>query len=204
MSLHAITCLRDDELEDDDSKVVTTTDQNHQMGLFNDSDSELEGNGSIGGVPVDEEVELEPNHQFTPTTRVEDLSTSNLLLPEKELNLFIRQNFCCKLRSNPVTEVDLTSVKAGCACSLFWKCSNSAYDASHKIIAKKATQDVSESYQRWHPDIPPCLSDYDINRQIVLLCQVSKGSVQMASRFGGLMSLSHCSIWLDNFTHVEQ
>jgi hypothetical protein len=72
------------------------------------------------------------------------------------------------------------------------------------IIPKKATRNVSKTYQRWHPDVPACLGDYEINRQVVLACQMSGGGARMASTFGGLMSLSRRSIWLDNFTDVEQ
>jgi hypothetical protein len=90
--------------------------------------------------------------------------------------------------------------------SIFWECCNPACDASDKIIPKKATQNVSETYQRWHPDVPTCLGDYEINRQDVLACQLLGGGARLASTFGRLvlMSLSRRSIWLDNFTDVEQ
>jgi hypothetical protein len=127
-----------------------------------------------------------------------------LLISEKELNLFIRENFLCKLCHFRIKEVNLTSIKVGCASSIFWECFNPACDAADNIIPQKATQNVSETYQRWHPDIPAYLGDYEINRQVVLACQMPGGGAQMASTFGGLMLLSRRSIWLDNFTDVEQ
>jgi hypothetical protein len=67
-----------------------------------------------------------------------------------------------------------------------------------------AARDVSGSYKRYHPDLPSYLGDYAINRQIVLACQLSGGGGRMASTFGGLTSLTRRSIWLDNFSEVEQ
>jgi hypothetical protein len=171
--------------------------------LYDKSDSESDDDESVGGVSVNDEVELEHKYQFTADVRVPESTTSNLLIPEKDLNLFIREDFCCKLCSSPIKEGNLTTVKVGCACSIFWKCCNSACDASDKIIAKKATGDVSESHKRYHPDVPACVGDYDIYRQIVLACQLSGGGARMAPTFGGLTLLSLRSIWLENVMNVE-
>jgi hypothetical protein len=72
------------------------------------------------------------------------------------------------------------------------------------IIAKRARTYLSGSYRRYHPDLPAFLGDYTVNGQIVLACQPSGGGARMASTVGGLRSLSCRSIWLDNFSKVEQ
>jgi hypothetical protein len=69
---------------------VTAKQQRLQSGLDNESDSESNADESVGGVSIDNEVELEQEYQFTTVVRVCE-STSNLLLPEKDLNLFIRE-----------------------------------------------------------------------------------------------------------------
>jgi hypothetical protein len=151
--------------------------------------------------------EEEEEYQFVADHIVHESSTANLLIPEKYLNIlrvFISANFCCKECGSDMKEDDMTSVKVCCACSLFWKCSNLTCTASDNIIAKKARKEVSDTFRCWHPEVPACLGDYDINRQIVLACQLSGGGAQMISTFSGLMSLSRPSIWLDNFTVVEQ
>jgi hypothetical protein len=110
----------------------------------------------------------------------------------------------CKLCHFRIKEVNLTSIKVGWASSIFWECSNPACDASDNIIPKKATRNVFKTYQRWHPDAPACLGDYEFNSNVVLACQLLGGGARMASTFGRLMSLSRCSIWLVIFTDIEQ
>jgi hypothetical protein len=127
------------------------------MEMSNEWDSESEDE-SVGSVSIDNEVQFkEGEYQFTADEPIPDLPTSNLLISEKELNLFIRENFLCKLCH--------FRIKVGCASSIFWECCNPACDASDKIIPKKAIQIVSETYQRWHLDVLACLGDYEINRQ---------------------------------------
>jgi hypothetical protein len=164
-------------------------------------DSDSDDDGEVD--PDDDgEVELEQEYQFTADVVRE--CTSNLLLPEKDLTLFIRDNFSCNLCSYQVQEASLKTVKVGFACSLFWKCDNPSCDKSDNIIAKTAARDVSGSYKRYHPDLPAYLGDYTINRQIVLACQLSGGGGRVASTFGGLTSLLRRSIWLDNVSEVDQ
>jgi hypothetical protein len=135
------------------------------MEMSNEWDSESEDE-SVGSVSIDNEVQFKQGeYQFTADEPIPDLPISNLLISEKELNLFIRENFLCKLCHFRIKEVNLSSIKVGCASSIFWECCNPACDASDKIIPKKATQNVSETYQRWHPDVLACLGDYEINRQ---------------------------------------
>jgi hypothetical protein len=180
MSSHAIAHpLRDveddEENQEDCAEEVTAKHRRLQMEVSDEWDSES-GKESVGAVSVDEEVQYEQEeYQFTADEPIPDSPTSNLLISEKELNLFIRENFLCKLCHFRIKEVNLTSIKAGCASSIFWECCNPACDASDKIIPKKATQNVSETYPRWHPDVPACLGDYEINRQVVLACQLSGG-----------------------------
>jgi hypothetical protein len=196
MSLHAIAQLRDlKSKEDEEGNLETANQQRLQLGVEDQSDLDSDHN---------DEVKLEEESQFTAEVLCAE-SKSNLLLPVKYVILFIRENFYCNLCSYRVKDASLKTVKVGFACSLFWKCSNPACDnKSDNIIAKRARTDLSRSYRRYHPDLPAFLGDYTINRQIVLECQLSGGVARMASTFGGLTLLSRQSIWLDNFSKVEQ
>jgi hypothetical protein len=110
MSLHAIAQLRDLESEEDeDGDSETANQQMLRLGVEDKSESDSDNDG---------EVELEQEYQFTADV-VCDESTSNLLLPEKDLTLFIRENFSCNLCSYRVKEDSLKAVKVGFACSLF-------------------------------------------------------------------------------------
>jgi hypothetical protein len=203
MSLHAIAQLRDLESEEDEEDVSETADQRMlRLGVDDESDSDSDDDDGEVDPDDDGEVELEQEYQFTADVVRE--CTSNLLLPEEDLTLFIRDNFSCNLCSYRVQEVSLKTVKVGFACSLFLKCGNPSCDKSDNIIAKTAAQDVSGSYKRYHPNLPAYLGDYTINRQIILACQLSGGGGRMASTFGGLTSLSRRAIWLDKFSEVDQ
>jgi hypothetical protein len=81
-------------------------------------DSDSDDDGEVD--PDDDgEVELEQEYQFTADVVRE--CTSNLLLPEKDLTVFIRDNFSCDLCSYRVQEASLKTVKVGFAwCSLFF------------------------------------------------------------------------------------
>jgi hypothetical protein len=201
MSSHAIARLRDPESEDEEDESETANQRMLRLGVDNESDSDSDDDGEVD--PDDDgDVDLEQEYQFTEDVVRE--CTSNLLLPEKDLTLFIRDNFSCNLCSHRIQEASLKTVKVGFACSLFWKCGNPSCDKSDNITAKTAVRDVSGSSKRYHPDLPSYLGDYTINRQIVLACQLSGGGGRMASTFGGLTLLSRRSIWLDNFSDVEQ
>jgi hypothetical protein len=195
ISSHAIAHLRDVEDDKENQKYcaeeVTAKQGRLRMGVSDEWDSES-NEESVGAVLVDEEVQYgQGEYQFMVYEPIPDSPTSNLLISEKELNLFIRENFLCKLCHFRIKEVNLTSIKVGCASSIFWECCNPACDASDKIIPKKATQNVSETYQRWHPDVPACLGDYEINRQVVLACQMLGGGARMASTLRSLSRRSH-------------
>jgi hypothetical protein len=189
MSLHAIAHLRDveddEENQEDCAEEVAAKQRRLRMGVSDEWDSESDEE-SVGAVSVEEEVQYgQGEYQFTADEPIPDSPTSNLLISEKELNLFIRENFLCKLCHFRIKEVNLTLIKVGCASSIFWECSNPACDASDNIIPKKATRNVSETYQRWPPDVPACLGDYEINRQVVLACQKSGAVLEWHPRSAG-------------------
>jgi hypothetical protein len=64
----------------------------------------------------------------------------NYLIPVKDFNLFLRNSFSCKLCGAPITETNLVSVRVGCACNVFWKCSNMDCGSHAEILAKRATR----------------------------------------------------------------
>jgi hypothetical protein len=166
-------------IQEDCAEEVTAKQRRLQMEVSDERDSKSDKE-SVGAVLVDEEVQYKhEEYQFTANEPILDLPTPNLLIAEKELNLFIREIFLCKLCHFRIKEVNLTSIKVGCDSSIFWECCNPACDALDKIIPKKATQNVSETYQRWHPDVPACPGDYEINRQVVLACQLSGGGARI-------------------------
>ena len=103
MSLHAIAQLRDLESEEDEEDESETANQRMlRLGVDDESDSESDD---------EDEVELEQEYQFTADIVRE--SSSNLLLPEKDLTLFIRDNFSCNLCSYRVNDLSLKIVKVG-------------------------------------------------------------------------------------------
>jgi hypothetical protein len=149
MSSHAIARLRDPKSEDEEDESETANQWMPWLGVEDESDSDSDDDSEID--PDDDgDVELEQEYQFTEDVVRE--CTSNLLLPEKYLTLFIRDNFSCNLCSYRVQEASLKMVEVGFACSLFWKCGNPSCDKSDNIIAKTATRDISGPYKRYHPD----------------------------------------------------
>jgi hypothetical protein len=151
---HRMLRLGLDDGEEDESGTAKHRGLRVGVGLNDDwdpdSDDDESDNESVGGASVDDEVELEQEYQFRADIVVVPEFPSNLLLPEKELKLFIGDNFCCNLCSYPVKEVGITAVKVGFACSLFWTCSNPSCDKSDNIIAKTAMTNVSRSHKRYH------------------------------------------------------
>jgi hypothetical protein len=112
MSSHAITHLRDveddEENQEDCAKEVTAKQRWLRMGVSDELDSESDKE-SVGAVLVDEEVQYrQGEYQFTADKPIPDSPTSNLLISEKELNLFIRENFLCKLCHFRIKDVNLT------------------------------------------------------------------------------------------------
>jgi hypothetical protein len=64
-------------------------------------------------------------------------------------------------------------------------------DAQHaKVLSKPSMKEASGKFRKKHPKLPAALSDYNINRQVVLTCQQSGGGARIAFMFGGLLSIS--------------
>jgi hypothetical protein len=129
----------------------------------------------------------------------------NLLIPQLSFQKFISENFCCKycreeFRGGRSILVD----KIGFASNVFWACPNKDCASSASILAPACQIEASGKFRRKHPTTPAALSDYAINRQVVLACQQSGGGARMASTFGGLLSISKRSIWMRCFTIVEE
>jgi hypothetical protein len=165
---------------------------------ISDTDNESDENSATDN-KVWEREQVESNEEEVDETVVANnqlpiISGSNILIPELDISIFITYNFSCKLCEAPVQVPNLKSVKVGCACNLFWKCSNPKCDA----------KEVSGITKRYHPNVVGGLGNYDINQQIVLACQQSPSGGRMASTFGGLLSLTNCLIWNNNFTGLEQ
>jgi hypothetical protein len=129
---------------------------------------------------------------------------SNLLIPEIDFITFITNNFVCKSCNSGCWTRLFQTDKIGCATNIFWKCSNNLCEATGKILAKQSTKDISGKFRRKHKELPSALGDYDINRQVVLACQQSGGGAKMASTFGGIMSLTNRSVWMNSFSALEQ
>jgi hypothetical protein len=99
MSSHAIAQLRDPESEDEEDESETANQRMLRLGVDDESDSDPDDGGEVD--PDDDgDVDLEQEYQFTEDVVRE--CTSNLLLPEKDLTLFIRDNFSCNLCSHGV------------------------------------------------------------------------------------------------------
>jgi hypothetical protein len=129
----------------------------------------------------------------------------NLLIPQLSFQTFISENFLCKhcheeFRGARSILVD----KIGFASNVFWACPNKDCASSASILAPACQIEASGKFRRKHPTTPTALSDYDINRQVVLACQQSGGGARMASTFGRLLSIPKRSIWMVCFTIVEE
>jgi hypothetical protein len=129
----------------------------------------------------------------------------NLLIPQLSFQKFISENFCCKhchgeFRGDRSKLVD----KIGFASNVLWACPNKDCASSASILAPACQIEASGKFRRKHPTAPAALSDYAINRQVLLACQQSGGGARMASTFGGLLSISKQSIWMVCFTIVEE
>jgi hypothetical protein len=129
----------------------------------------------------------------------------NLLIPQLSFQKFISENFCCKhcheeFRGDRSILVD----RIGFASNVIWACPNKDCASSASILAPTCQMEASGKFRRKHPTTPAALSDYAINRQVVLACQQSRGGARMASTFGGLLSMPKPSIWMVCFTIVEE
>jgi hypothetical protein len=119
----------------------------------------------------------------------------------------ITQHAVPNVRTRPVTGEEVESIlvdKIGFASNVSWHCSNEACPGQALIRATTCQVEASGKCQQKNPTTPGALSDYAINRQVVLACQQSGGGARMASKSGGLLLLSERSIWIEFFSKVEQ
>jgi hypothetical protein len=147
----------------------------------------------------EEEVESVPCFNVEPS-----VNDYNVILSEKGLFQFITNNFVCKECTSPVNDSDVVTVRVGCACNLYWNCSSKSCSHSASILAKQTTYDHTNTYKKKYKDVPTSIGDFDINRQVVLACQMSGGGARMASTISGCLSLSQRSVWVNHFSKVEQ
>jgi hypothetical protein len=129
----------------------------------------------------------------------------NLLIPRLSFQKFISENFCCKhcheeFRGGRSILVD----EIGFASNVFRACPNKDCASSASILAPTCQIEASGKFRRKQSTTPAALSDYAINRQVVLACEQSGGGARMASTFGGLLSISKRLIWMVSFTIVEE
>jgi hypothetical protein len=191
----------EDELVDEKGKRYCIDDE---------PDEELEL-GSDNGEEDDEDVHSEEtqsgNEVLATELKTRPTVTNpgfNYLIPVKDFRNFLRNYFSCKQCGARITETNLVSVQVGCACNVFWKCSNMDCGLHAEILAKKATTEVLGEFRKTYPDLPSAIGNYDINRQVILACQQTGGGSQMASTFCGVMSVSRRSGWNRCFATVEE
>jgi hypothetical protein len=157
----ASTASDTDESTDGDGDVYDNNVDPPRINPANEEDEyDSDSNSEREEIDVDEEVELTGGNidrRFVQDSIQPEslLSMSNLLIAEKDLTIFITQNFFCKQCGTETRERKISVVKVGYACSLFWNCNNIACSAKSNIMAKQSTK---------NPEVQAVLGDYDINR----------------------------------------
>jgi hypothetical protein len=152
--------------------------------------------------PVTEEkVESEDDLEGTAFAATQDY---NIVIKQSSFLLFISNNFACKHCHESFRDRSILVDKIGFASNVSWHCSNEACPGQALIRATTCQVEASGKCQQKNPTTPGALSDYAINRQVVLACQQSGGGARMASKSGGLLLLSERSIWIEFFSKVEQ
>ena len=131
-------------------------------------------------------------------------SDSNIIVQQSRFLKFIGDNFVCKHCSSKFRDRSIVVDRIGFASNVFWKCTNRACPGEASIRATTCQVEASGKTRRKNPTTPSVLSDYTINRQVVLACQQSGGGARMATTFGGLLLVSRRSIWMECFSKVEQ
>jgi hypothetical protein len=190
----------EDEFVDEDGKRYCIDDEpDEELELYSDD-------GEEDDKEVDSE-ETQSGNEVLATELKTRPTVSNPgfnFFPVKDFNFLLRNYFSCKQCGAQITETNLVSVRVGCACNDFWKCSNMDCGLHAEILAKKATTEVSGEFRKTYPDFPSAIGDYDINRQVVLACQQTGGGSRMASTLCGVMSVLRRSGWNRCFTTVEE
>jgi hypothetical protein len=96
--------------------------------------------------------DVEPEVEFTPfvaSNVLEPLDIKddyNLLIPQQQVFNFIRTNFVCKKCHSTIKKKNLVTDRVGCACNVFWKCSNTECDALDKILSKPSMKEASGKF----------------------------------------------------------
>jgi hypothetical protein len=152
----------------------------------------------------DEEVASDDESVTVESNVLSSDDDSNLVLEQKAFVQFVTDNFVCKQCSSCLKVPDLVTVRVGCASNVFWKCSSKYCGVGAAILAKQVSHEHTSTVKTNYNDISTNLGDYDINREVILACQMSGGGARMASTIGGCLSISTRSIWINNFSKVEQ
>ena len=165
MSPHAIANFRDPP---DVSAIADSSVSDGNSDVESDSDYEFEEvesseSGSEFGELMENAVVPDCSLEF------------NLLVSEKSFATFIRENFICKKCNSPIKERNITTVRIGCACNVYWNCYSKNCVATGTILSRQSTTDVSGTFRKKKQDLLAFLGDYNINRQVVLACQQSGG-----------------------------
>jgi hypothetical protein len=113
-------------------------------------------------------------------------------------------NFCCKHCHGQFRDRSIQVDKIGFASNVFWGCPNKDCPSSASILTPACQKEAAGKFLRKHRMTCAALSDYAINKQVVLACQQSGCGARMASTFCGLLSISKRSIWMMCFTIVEE
>jgi hypothetical protein len=151
-----------------------------------------------------EEVELDHDEEDLDGIASAVNKNYHLLIPQLSFQKFISENFCCKHCHAQFRDRSILVDKIGFALNVFWVCPNKDCPSSASILALACQIEALGKYQRRHHMTPAALSDYAINRQVVLACQQSGSCARMGSTFGRLLSISKQWIWMMCFTIVEE
>ncbi len=122
--------------------------------IDDEPDEELEldsENGEEDNKEVDSEETQSGNEVLATELNTRPTVTNpgfNYLKTVKDFNFFLRNYFSCKQCGARITETNLVSVRFGCACNVFWKCSNMDCGLHAEILAKKATTEVPGEFRK--------------------------------------------------------
>ena len=135
-------------------------------------------------IPVngdDDKVELKENGmEDDDNTDDDDKLNYNLLISRPKLLHFISNNFVCKECWGKIRVRDTLVEQIGWASNGFFSCGEKKCVANDQILANQSKMEASGRFRRKHPELPHHLGDYDINRQVVLACQMSGGGARQA------------------------
>jgi hypothetical protein len=126
----------EDEFVDEDGKRYCIDDEpDEELELYSDD-------GEEDDKEVDSE-ETQSGNEVLATELKTRPTVSNPgfnFFPVKDFNFLLRNYFSCKQCGAQITETNLVSVRVGCACNDFWKCSNMDCGLHAEILAKRLLQ----------------------------------------------------------------